>query len=192
MCRRDRVHAMPGPAIPFGERSYPSYTMRKLPAAPQRGAVLDATDRHILALLQADGRLPNVELAEQVHLSPSACLRRVKALEDGGVIAQYVALINPRAVGRHGTSFTIVNLESTRPERLEAFEQAVLAVPEILDCFYVAGGNDYLVRFVYRDAEDLERFHAEVLQRLPGVVRTNSMLVLRTVKKTTALPPSAL
>jgi len=155
--------------------------------SPQRDAELDAIDRLILNELQRDGRLSNVELAERVHLSPSACLRRVKALEESGVIAQYVALLNPRTVGRHGTSFTIINLENTQRSMLEAFEQAVRDQPEILDCFYVAGTNDYLVRFNYRDAEDLERFHAEVLPRLPGVVRSNSMLVLRTVKKTTAL-----
>jgi DNA-binding Lrp family transcriptional regulator len=148
---------------------------------------LDAIDRAILTELQAHGRLSNLELAQRVHLSPSACLRRVKALEDSGVIAQYVALLNPKAVGRHGLSYTIINLDSTQPQRLQAFEQAVRDSPEILDCFYVAGSNDYLVRFAYRDAEDLERFHAEVLPRLPGVLRSNSMLVLRTVKKTTAL-----
>ncbi len=71
---------------------------------------------------------------------------------------------------------------------LESFEQAVRDTPEILDCFYVAGENDYLIRFTYRDAEDLERFHSQVLMHLPGVARSNSMLVLRTVKKTTALP----
>ena len=156
-------------------------------APVQKHVELDAIDRSILVELQTDGRLSNVDLAERVHLSPSACLRRVKALEDSGVIAQYVALLNPRAVGRHGTSYTIINLENTQPARLEAFEQAVRDQPQILDCFYVAGSNDYLVRFVYQDAEDLERFHAEVLPRLPGVVRSNSMLVLRTVKKTTAL-----
>jgi len=148
---------------------------------------LDAIDRAILTELQSHGRLSNLELAQRVHLSPSACLRRVKALEDSGVIAQYVALLNPKAVGRHGLSYTIINLDSTQPHRLQAFEQAVRDSPEILDCFYVAGSNDYLVRFAYRDAEDLERFHAEVLPRLPGVLRSNSMLVLRTVKKTTAL-----
>ncbi len=148
---------------------------------------LDAIDKAILAELQADGRLSNQALAQRVHLSPSACLRRVKALEDAGVIAGYVALLNPRAVGQPGTSFTIINLESTQGSLREAFEQAVRDTPEILDCAYVAGANDYLVRFTYRDAEDLERFHAEVLARLPGVVRSNSMLVLRTVKKTTAL-----
>jgi DNA-binding Lrp family transcriptional regulator len=150
--------------------------------------LLDAVDRAILGELQRDGRLSNVALAERVHLSPSACLRRVKALEEAGVIAQYVALVDPRAVGRDGTSFTIINLESTQREKLAAFEQAVRATPEILDCYYVAGSNDYLVRFTYRDALDLERFHTEVLAHLPGVLRSNSMLVLRTVKKTTALP----
>ena len=149
---------------------------------------LDAIDRAILAELQREGRLSNLELAQRVHLSPSACLRRVKALEDNGVIAQYVALINPRAVGKHGVSFTIINLESMNTPQLEAFEQAVRDQPEVLDCFYVAGSNDYLIRFTYRDAEDLERFHSDVLMRLPGVARSNSLLVLRTVKKTTALP----
>ena len=161
--------------------------MRKEAERPQWPAKLDAIDRAILNELQIDGRLANVELAQRVHLSPSACLRRVKALEDAGVVDRYVALLNPKAVGRHGTSYTIINLESTQPARLEAFERAVRDTPEILDCFYVAGSNDYLVRFAYRDAEDLERFHAEVLPRLPGVLRSNSMLVLRTVKKTTAL-----
>ena len=149
---------------------------------------LDAIDRHILAELQQDGRLSNQDLALRVHLSPSACLRRVKLLEESGVIDRYVALLNPKRVGRYGTSYTIVNLESTQAHQQEVFEQAVRDTPEILDCFYVAGANDYLLRFAFRDAEDLERLHAEVLPRLPGVLRSNSMLVLRTVKKTTALP----
>ncbi len=149
---------------------------------------LDAIDRSILEVLQADARLSNVELAARIHLSPSACLRRVKALEDAGVIAQYVALIDPRTVGRHGTSYTIVNLDKLTQTAMASFEQAVRDLPEILDCFYVAGTNDYLLRFTYRDAEELEQFHSRVLSSLPGVTRSNSMLVLRTVKKTTALP----
>jgi len=152
-----------------------------------REVQLDAIDRAILRELQANGRLSNVELAQRVHLSPSACLRRVKLLEDSGVIDRYVALLNPKAVGQPGISFTIVNVERTTPEGLRAFEQAVRDEPQILDCYYVAGGSDYLLRFSYRDAEDLERFHSEVLTRLPGAVRLNSMLVLRTVKRTTAL-----
>ena len=170
-------------AISCGVQRIGPHEMRNAMTTTQ----LDSIDREILRLLQQDGRLSNVELAQQVHLSPSACLRRVKQLEEAGVIAQYVALLNPKAVGRHGTSFTIINLESMNNHQLEAFEQAVRDAPDILDCFYVAGSNDYLLRFAYRDAEDLERFHTEVLMRLPGVARSNSMLVLRTVKKTTAL-----
>ncbi len=148
---------------------------------------LDAINIEILNELQCDGRLSNLELSQRVHLSPSACLRRVKQLEETGVIARYAALLNAKAVGQHGTSFTIVNLETLTNPVLEAFEQAVRDEPRVLDCYYVAGSNDYLIRFTYRDAEDLERFHTEVLMRLPGVMRSNSMLVLRTVKRTTAL-----
>ena len=148
---------------------------------------LDSIDRAILDMLQRQGRISNQDLAQHVHLSASACLRRVKALEEAGVIAAYVALLSAKAVGQPGTSFTIINLDGTQPHKLEAFEQAVRDTPQILDCFYVAGANDYLVRFTYSDAEDLERFHSEVLPRLPGVMRSNSMLVLRTVKRTTAL-----
>ena len=158
--------------------------MRNVPSALQ----LDAIDRAILTQLQLNGKLSNVELAQRVHLSPSACLRRVKQLEEAGVIAQYAALLNPKALGQHGTSFTIINLESMTNSLLEAFEQAVKDEPQILDCYYLTGSNDYMIRFTYRDAEDLERFHTQVLMRLPGVERSNSMLVLRTVKKTTALP----
>ena len=147
---------------------------------------LDAIDRNILNELQKDGRLPNVELAQRVHLSPSACLRRVKHLEDAGVIAQYVALVNPRAVGKQGISYTIINLERMTTSALAAFESAVLASPDILDCFYVAGTNDYVIRFAYKDAEDLERMHTDVLMQLPEVARSNSMLVLRTIKRTTS------
>lgn len=184
MCSDNRPGLSRVLAISFDESDHSQHPMRK-PAAEVQ---LDSIDRAILTELQREGRLSNLELAQRVHLSPSACLRRVKALEDAGVIAQYVALVNPRAVGRHGVSFTIINLESMNTPQLEAFERAVRDQPEVLDCFYVAGSNDYLIRFTYRDAENLERFHAEVLMRLPGVARSNSLLVLRTVKKTTALP----
>jgi Lrp/AsnC family transcriptional regulator, leucine-responsive regulatory protein len=170
-------------AISFDEHDVCQQEMRNPPTEAQ----LDSIDHAILNELQRDGRLSNVQLAQRVHLSPSACLRRVKQLEESGVIAQYVALLSPKAVGRQGTSFTIINLEGINPALLKAFEQAVLDAPEILDCHYVAGSNDYLLRLAYRDAEDLERLHTEVLMRLPGVARLNSMLVLRTVKRTTAL-----
>lgn len=154
---------------------------------PAGAPLLDAIDRAILRELQHDGRLSNVDLAQRVHLSASACLRRVRQLEESGVIAGYVALLNPRAVGQSGTSYTIVNVERTTTEALARFEEAVRQEPSILDCHYVAGSNDYLIRFAFQDADDLERFHTEVMTRLPGVVRSNSMLVVRTVKKTTAL-----
>lgn len=166
----------------------PQFSAHAAPPAGSPTVSLDGIDRLILAELQADGKLSNVELAQRVHLSASACLRRVRQLEEAGVIAQYAALLNPKKIGQHGTSFTIVNLESMSNSVLQAFEQAVRDEPQILDCYYIAGANDYLIRFTYRDAEDLERFHTEVLMRLPGVERSNSMLVLRTVKKTTALP----
>jgi Lrp/AsnC family transcriptional regulator, leucine-responsive regulatory protein len=184
MCLRDPPGPTRGGAIKFEFVWDTWHDMRETSKPSQ----LDAIDRLILEQLQSNGKLSNVELAQRVHLSPSACLRRVKQLEDEGVIAQYVALLNPKAIGQHGTSFTIINLENMSNGLLGAFEQAVRDEPQILDCFYVAGSNDYLIRFAYRDAEDLERFHTEVLMRLPGVARSNSMLVLRTVKKTTALP----
>ena len=155
------------------------------PSSPE--VQLDSIDRVIVRELQADGRISNLDLAARVHLSPSACLRRVKRLEESGVIARYVALVDGKAVGQPGTSFTIVNLERLTVPAMEAFEDAVRQQPQILDCFYVAGSNDYLLRFTYRDAADLEQFHTDVLMRLPGVLRSNSMLVLRTVKRTTAL-----
>ena len=184
MCVRLGCGEAPANAISCDIPGHRSNEMRDKPQTVQ----LDAIDRLILNQLQVDGRLSNVELAQRVNLSPSACLRRVKQLEDAGVIAQYVALLNPKAVGQHGVSFTIINLATMNNALLEAFEAAVRDAPEILDCFYVAGSNDYLIRFTYRDAEDLERFHTDVLMRLPGVERSNSMLVLRTVKRTTALP----
>ena len=156
--------------------------------SPSSDTTLDAIDRALLEVLQTDAKLTNIELAERVHLSPSACLRRVKALEERGVIAQYVALVDPKRVGRHGTSYTIVNLEKLTRATMDEFAQPIRDVPEIHDCFYLADTNDYLLRFTYRDAEDLEHFHSHVLSSLPGVTRSNSMLVLRTVKKTTALP----
>lgn len=149
---------------------------------------LDAIDRAILAVLQRDARISNQDLAQQVHLSASACLRRVKRLEETGVIDRVVALLNPKAIGKPGTSWTVVNVERMTPAALAEFEQAVADAPDILDCYYLAGTSDYLLRFVYKDADDLERLHTHVLMQLPGVAKANSMLVLRTVKRSSAFP----
>lgn len=147
-----------------GARAPVQQKMRPMSSPP----TLDSIDRAILAALQQDARLSNQALAQQIHLSPSACLRRVKRLEDEGVIDRVVALLNPKAIGKPGTSYTIINVERMTPAALAEFEQAVKDSPDILDCFYVAGSNDYLLRFAYRDAEDLERVHTQVLMQLPA------------------------
>ncbi|WP_075217070.1 Lrp/AsnC family transcriptional regulator [Mongoliimonas terrestris] len=149
---------------------------------------LDATDRAILTALQEDGRLTNAELSERVHLSPSACLRRTRLLEESGLIARTVALLDARLAGLPGTAYVSVTLDSQGRAALDRFEAAVRAVPEITECYLLAGQHDYLLRVVYRDSADLERLHTEILTPLPGVVRVQSTLTLRTVKRTTRLP----
>ena len=129
---------------------------------------LDAIDRQILQAPAAGRRISNVDLVERVHLSPSACLRRVKQLEEAGVIDRYVGAAQCQGTGAARHVLTIINLATMSDALLSAFEQAVRDHPEVLDCYYVAGSNDYLIRFSYRDAEDLERFHTQVLMRLPA------------------------
>ncbi|WP_321342497.1 Lrp/AsnC family transcriptional regulator [Breoghania sp.] len=148
----------------------------------------DDRDKAILKELQNNGRLTNAELAERVSLSPSACLRRTKMLEEAGVIAGYTMLLNAKSVGLAGTAFVQVTLKGQRREELDAFEKAVAKVPEILECYLLAGQYDYLLRIAYRNTEDLERMHKDTLTGLPGVDRVQSMLTLRTVKRTTKLP----
>src|SRR5689334_3643470 len=134
MCLRNIPGGWRVGAIRCGAKAPPQHPMRNMSSAVQ----LDAIDLAILTELQADGRLTNLELAQRVHLSPSACLRRVKQLEEAGVIDRYVALLNPKAVGQQGTSFTIVNLETLSAPAIAAFERAVRDQPQILDCYYVA------------------------------------------------------
>ncbi|MDJ0932372.1 Lrp/AsnC family transcriptional regulator [Breoghania sp.] len=148
----------------------------------------DTRDRAILKALQDNGRLTNAELAEMVNLSPSICLRRTKMLEEAGVIAGYTMLLNAKAVGLSGTAFAQVTLKGQCREELDRFEQATAKIPEILECYLLAEQYDYLLRIAYRDAEDLERMHTSILTSLPGVDRVQSMLTLRTVKRTTKLP----
>jgi len=149
---------------------------------------LDDRDRAILRLLQADGRLSNVELAERVALSPSACLRRVKLLEEAGLIARYVMLLDEKTAGLAGVAFVLVTLDQQGRAALDGFEAAVGRHAEIIECYLLAGAADYMFRVAYRDAADFERIHTEIVTQLPGVVRVQSTLALRTVKKTTALP----
>ena len=152
------------------------------------GIVLDERDRAILRLLQDDGRLSNLELAQRINLSPSACLRRVKLLEDSGLVARYVMLLDEDQAGLPGTAFVLVTLDQQGRGALDAFESAIHDHPEVTECCLLAGTADYMVRVAYADSVDFERIQTEILTQLPGVVRVQSTLALRTVKKTTALP----
>ena len=149
---------------------------------------LDARDRAILELLQRDGRITNAELAERVHLSPSACLRRVKLLEESGLVKGTVMLLDESAAGLPGTAFVFVTLDQQGRQSLDAFEAAVAKHAEILECYLLAGTADYLLRVVFADTADFERIHRSALTNLPGVVRVQSTFALRTVKRSTALP----
>ncbi len=149
---------------------------------------IDAVDRAILGLLQDDGRMANVDLAEAVHLSPSACLRRVRRLEEGGLIDRYVALVDPAAVGLGTDVFVEITLTGQDEATLEAFEQAVTHRPEILSCHLMAGDFDYLVHVVVHDVADYEVLHRTHLAQLPGVARMVSSFALRPICDRTAYP----
>ena len=149
---------------------------------------LDRYDRAILDALQKDGRISNVQLAAAVNLSESACLRRVRALEDSGMIDRYVALVSQPAAGLPGNVFVHIGLHREEESELAAFEDAVRDIPEVMECYLMTGEFDYLLRVVVSDMADFERLHKESLTRLPGVARVNSSVAIRTVQKTTELP----
>ena len=149
---------------------------------------IDVTDRAILHELQVDGRISNVLLAERVHLSESACLRRVRLLEQSGVIERFAMIVDQAAVGVPGNVFAEITLVSQKQQDLDAFEEAVGLVPEIMECYLVTGEYDYLLRVVVRDTVDYERVHHEHLTTLPGVARVKSSFTLRTVAKKTEIP----
>lgn len=148
---------------------------------------LDRLDRAILDCLQDDGRLSNVELAERVGLSESACLRRVKNLMDRKVITHFAAHLNADAVGLAGTVFVSVSLSDQREESLRTFEKSIQSVPEVMECYLMSGEVDYMLRIVVKDAADFERIH-NTLTRLPGVARVHSSFSLRPVLRRTRLP----
>lgn len=149
---------------------------------------LDRIDHRILALLQEDGRLPNNELAARVGLSPSPCLRRVRMLEEAGVIARYVALVDPTEVDLPVNVFVSVSLERQVEERIDTFEAAVMDRPEVLECYLMTGDADYLLRVVVPDLASYERFLKEHLTRIPGVANIRSSFALKQVRYRTALP----
>jgi len=149
---------------------------------------MDRFDRLILEALQGDGRISNKQLAQQVHLSESACLRRVRALEEDGMIERYVAMLNQRKVGVPGDVLVHIGLHREEQSELAAFEDAVRNIPEVMECYLMTGEFDYLLRVVVKDMADFERIHKDELTRLPGVARVNSSFAIRTVLKRTALP----
>ncbi len=149
---------------------------------------LDAMDRRLLSVLQKQGRISNAELAEAVSLSASACHRRVQRLETDGYIKGYVALLNRRKMGVPTTVFVEITLTTQAEEILEAFEQAVARIPDVLECHLTAGTADYILKLVTEDTEDFARIHRQYLTRLPGVAKMQSSFALRTVLQTTALP----
>jgi Lrp/AsnC family transcriptional regulator, leucine-responsive regulatory protein len=149
---------------------------------------LDRYDRAIVNLLQADARISNARLAEKVSLSESACLRRVRALEESGLIQGYTALIDQQKAGYPVNVFVNITLDRQSQSGLEAFESEVKGIPEVMECYLMTGEHDYFLRLVVADLADFERVHSQHLTRLPSVARVQSSFAMRTVTRTTALP----
>ena len=146
---------------------------------------LDDIDRAILNLLQDDGRLANIDVAEKVGLSPSACLRRVRRLEDAGVIAGFVLLVDQHKIGRPVDVFVEISLDGQAETKLDEFERAVADCPEVMSCHLMAGEYDYILHLAVADMFDYERIHKQYLSRLPSVARLRSNFSIRTVYETT-------
>jgi len=142
---------------------------------------LDALDRAIVGALLEDARLSQVELAERIPLSPTAIARRIRALEEKGVIEGYQARVSRQALGLNITVFVQIGLTSQNEDLLRAFEQAVVKAPSVVSCHLMSGEDDYLVTIMARDIADFERIHKEQLSRLPGVSRLKSSFALRDV-----------
>jgi Lrp/AsnC family transcriptional regulator, leucine-responsive regulatory protein len=153
----------------------------------QMNAKLDETDRRILRELQRDGALRNDELAERIGLSPSPTLRRVRALEERGLL-RYIALVDPQKVGLGVRMRVDIRLTEQDRAALERFDTAILAMPEVLECMTMLGEWDYSLTVVAHDVEDYQRFLLDRLAKLPNIANYRSTLVVKEVKRTTALP----
>ena len=149
---------------------------------------LDKVDLRILNELQANGALSNVALARRVHLSPSPCLARVKALEAAGVITRYVALVDPANVGLGLNVFINISLKTQSKEALAAFEQRIAEHDEVMECYLMTGDSDYLIRVAVADIGALERFILEQLTPIAGIEKIRSSFALKQVRYKTALP----
>ena len=149
---------------------------------------LDTIDLRILDELQRDGALSNVELARRVHLSPSPCLARVRALENGGVIERYVALVNAQALDLGLNVFISISLTSQNKASLAEFEQRIAEHEEVMECYLMTGDSDYLIRVAVADIGALEKFILEQLTPIAGIEKIRSSFALKQVRYKTALP----
>ncbi|MBA2780835.1 Lrp/AsnC family transcriptional regulator [Billgrantia kenyensis] len=149
---------------------------------------MDKTDRRIVHELQLDGRLSNQDLAQRVNLSPSPCLRRVRRLEEAGVIRGYTALVDQKAYGYPLTVFTRISLARHDKETVTRFERRIREIDEILDCFVLTGQSDYQLRVVATSLEDYERFMRETLHTIPGIGSIDTSFAFGVVKQAPALP----
>ncbi|MBS7695944.1 MULTISPECIES: Lrp/AsnC family transcriptional regulator [unclassified Chelatococcus] len=149
---------------------------------------LDDIDRKIIAAVQSDGRITTHELAERVGLSPSPCARRLRLLEDAGVIKGYTAIIDQTKVGLPVSAFASIKLERQREESLDRFAKAVALWPEVADCYLMTGQRDYLLRIVVKDLKAYEQFLKDKLTRLDGVASIETSFALGQVKRSEALP----
>ena len=150
--------------------------------------ILDSLDLRILDELQRDGSLSNVDLARRVHLSPSPCLARVKALKAGGVIDRYVAIANAAALGLGLNVFISISLRTQSRASLADFERRIAEHDEVMECYLMTGDSDYLIRVVLADIAALERFILEQLTPIPGIEKIRSSFALKQVRYKTALP----
>lgn len=149
---------------------------------------LDRIDRQILQLLQQDGRIANVDLARRVHLSPTPCLERVRRLEREGYIQGYSAQLNPRKLQAGLMLLVELSLDRTTPDVFERFRQAVLDIPEVMECYLVAGGFDYVLKLRVADMADYRSLLNEKLTSIPGVLQTHTYVVIEDIKETNCLP----
>jgi Lrp/AsnC family transcriptional regulator, leucine-responsive regulatory protein len=149
---------------------------------------LDAKDLKILDQIQQNASLTNAELARRVRLSPSPCLARIRALEAGGVITRYVALLDAPKVGLNVSVFIHVSLEKQVESALEDFEVAIGRYSEVMECYLMTGDSDYLIRVVVEDVQELQRFIVQELSKIRGVANIRSSFALKQVKYSTALP----
>ncbi len=152
---------------------------------------LDRYDRSILEVLQVDGRISNQDLAERIGLSPSPCLRRVRALEDAGIIAGYRALLDAGKLELNLIALVSISMDRHTPERFTRFDAAVSALPEVLECLLITGRDaDYQLKVIVRDMDAYQDFLLDKITRIEGVSGVHSSFVLRRVVERTALPLS--